>query len=123
MSKISFTKIGGLGALMALALPSFAFASNCTPPETINEVFGCFIFFNATRFIPILVLVGLITFLVGVVKFVRGGDNEETRKAGRDVMIYGIIILFIMVSFWGFVGILSETFFGEDTAMPNYLRL
>ncbi|MFA6050614.1 MAG: hypothetical protein WC761_05450 [Candidatus Paceibacterota bacterium] len=124
MHKNSFLSVGVLGAIITLASPSFVFAAvNCEPPETINEVFGCFIFTNMTALIPVLVLVGLVTFLAGVVKFVRSGDNEESRKAGRDIMIYGIIVLFVMVSFWGFVGILSQTFFGRDAGIPNYLRL
>lgn len=124
MHKVSFSSVRTFGTILALAFPSFAFAaSNCEPPDTINEVFGCFIFSNMTALIPVLVLVGLVTFLSGVVKFVRSGDNEESRKAGRDIMIYGIIVLFVMVSFWGFVGILSQTFFGEEAGIPNYLRL
>ncbi len=94
---------------------------NCTPPGTINDIFACFGTGNMANLIPILVLIGLVTFLVGVLRFVRAGDNEESRKAGREVMTFGIIVIFIMVSFWGFVHILSQTFFGHKAALPNYL--
>ncbi len=95
----------------------------CEPPGTISDVFACFAVGNMTWLIPILVLVGLVTFLVGVLRFVKAGDNEEQRTAGRQVMIFGIVVLFIMVSFWGFVGLLTETFFGAKPGIPNYIPL
>jgi len=105
-------------------LPSVGFAAGgpeCTPPRTFNDIFGCFTFGNFSGLLPTLVLVGLVTFFTGVLKFVRAGDNAETRQAGRQVMIYGIIILFVMVSYWGFVGYLSRSFFATDATLPNYL--
>ena len=96
---------------------------NCTPPGTINEIFACFGVGNMVNLIPVLVLVGLVTFLVGVLRFVRAGDNEEARQSGRNVMIFGIVVLFMMVSFWGFVHILSQTFLGHKATLPNYLPI
>ena len=71
--------------------------------------------------IPTLIAVGLVTFLAGVTKFVSAGDNEEKRAAGRSVMVYGIIVLFVMMSMWGFVRILTQSFFGTDPEISNYL--
>lgn len=90
-------------------------------PQTVSDVFNGFVEGNVTGLFAAMVLVAFVTFLVGVVKYVKAGDNEESRQAGRQVMIYGIIILFVMVSFWGFVKILTKSFFGDDPALPNYL--
>ena len=76
-----------------------------------------------TYLIPILVLVGLVTFLVGLLRFIKAGDNEEQRTAGRQVMMFGIVVLFVMVSYWGFVGILTQTFFAAKPGIPNYIPL
>lgn len=112
----------GLITSIVTILPSIALADvQCSPPRTINDVFGCFTYGNFSGLIPVLILVGLVTFLSGVLKFVRAGDNEEARDSGRQVMIYGVIILFIMVSYWGFVNILSQSFFGHGAKIPNYL--
>ena len=103
-------------------LPSIAFgAVNCGNPQTVNQIFLCFSTGNMGGLIPVLILVGVVTFLSGIVRFVGAGDNEEKRQAGRQVMIYGIIILFVMVSIWGFVNILQQSFFGKNYGIPNYL--
>lgn len=36
--------------------------------------------------------------------------SEEKRKSGRDIIVYGVIGLFAMISIWGFVNILDKTF-------------
>lgn len=102
-------------------LPAVAFAENDLTPKTVNQIFGGFARGNLSGLIPVLVLVAVVTFLSGLVGFVSAGDNEEKRQAGRQIMIFGIVVLFIMVSFWGFVGILSNSFFGKKYGLPNYL--
>ncbi|MDQ5950491.1 MAG: hypothetical protein QG585_433 [Patescibacteria group bacterium] len=92
-----------------------------TTPYTVNDIFLSFAFGNMSGLIPTLIAVGLVTFLAGVTKFVSAGDNEEKRAAGRSVMVYGIIVLFVMMSMWGFVRILTQSFFGTDPEISNYL--
>lgn len=59
--------------------------------------------------IPILITLGIIYFIWGVIEYVIS-KTEEAKKEGRDKMIYGIIGLFVIISIWGLVGILSNTF-------------
>ena len=59
---------------------------------------------------PLLVAIAVAYFVWGVLKFVGSGDNEEKRKEGHNVMINGIIAIFVMVSIWGLVSFLTETF-------------
>ena len=68
------------------------------------------------RLIPLVISVALILFLIGIVQFVTAGGDEEKRAAARGMIIFGIIALFVMVSVWGFVNILSRTFFGGQTS-------
>lgn len=60
----------------------------------------------------VILLIGLaaVFFLFGILKYIARGDDEESQKKGRNIMIYGIIGLFVMVSFWGIVNILMNTF-------------
>ena len=60
--------------------------------------------------VPILIGIAVIAFLYGVLKFVFNAGNEEARKTGRDVMIWGIVGIVVMVSVWGLVGSLQTTF-------------
>lgn len=108
--------------LSAILSPSVALAVDCNAtPQTISDIFTCFSIGNMAGLIPSLLIIAVITFMAGVVKYVGAGDNEEKRQAGRQVMIYGMITLFVMVSLWGFVNILTTTFFGEEKGLPNYL--
>jgi len=67
-----------------------------------------------TSVIPLLFVLAVASFVWGVVQYVIN-DQEEAKKAkGRSFMIWGIIALAVMVSIWGLVGILRNTFGIED---------
>lgn len=68
--------------------------------------------------IPIVISIALVLFLVGIVKFVASGGDEEARASARNMMIFGIIALFVMMTVWGFVKILGSTFFGGSGIDP-----
>ena len=74
--------------------------------------------FISSGLIPVIIGIGVVLFLIGVVQYVASGDNEEKREASRNLMIYGIISIFVMVSVWGFVQILSTTF-GFNYSLPT----
>src|SRR3989304_7399375 len=57
--------------------------------------------------IPILITVGIIYFIYGVIGYMSAKD-EEKRAEARNVMIYGIIGLFVIVSIWGLIGFLGR---------------
>jgi uncharacterized membrane protein len=72
---------------------------------------------------PLLVSLAVIYFIWGVLTYVMNAGDEEKQKEGRSMMIYGIIAIFVMVSVWGFVGILSKTFFGGAAGGGSVPRL
>ena len=102
-------------------LPAFAFAQTqiicpssgglCNVLKTIQGLLNVVM--------PILVTIGVIMFIWGVIEYVIG-KTEEAKKEGRDKMIYGIIGLFVIVSVWGLVSILQNTFgtSGQNIAPP-----
>jgi diacylglycerol kinase len=58
--------------------------------------------------IPVLIGLGVVLFFWGLVRYVVSSD-ENTKKEARSVIIYGIITLFVMVSVWSLVYLLSRT--------------
>lgn len=63
----------------------------------------------------LLIAVAVLIFLYGVVKFIGAAGDEAKRKEGKDLIIYGLIGLFVMVSVWGLVNVLVSTFSDLDT--------
>jgi hypothetical protein len=51
----------------------------------------------------------LIIFITGIVEFIAKSDNEKAREKGRDSMIWGLVGMLIMVSFWGIINIIVGT--------------
>ncbi len=71
--------------------------------------------------IAIVIGLAVLGFLLGVYKYFFSGGYAEGIEEGRKYMIYGIIGLFVMVSIWGLVGILSDTFF-QDQSDPLFFE-
>ena len=93
------------GSGLAALFPMLAFAQ----VSDVNDVLGWFSsFLNAI--IPILISLAFVYLLWGIVKFVTAGDDPVKRASGRAAILWGIVALFVMVSIWGLVNILSNTF-------------
>ena len=96
----------GFIPLVALAQPSTGCANVLL--GTIQSII-CRIGNILDTLIPILVVLGVVYFIWGVITYVIAGD-EESKKKGREKMIYGIIGLVVIVALWGLVGIVTNTF-------------
>lgn len=59
---------------------------------------------------PIVVALALLYFFWGLAQYILNAGNEEKKKQGRDIMIWGILALFIMVSVWGIINVVRDTF-------------
>lgn len=59
---------------------------------------------------PIVVALALLFFFYGLARYILNAADEEKKSEGRNIMIWGIIALFVMVSVWGLTSILGETF-------------
>lgn len=97
-------------------------AGGCPKIEDFTSLFDYGICILGDYVIPFLITLGMVIFLVGIISYVKAGDDEEKRSQGRGLMLFGIIALFIMISAWGFVNILSNSFFGgnaENQALPK----
>jgi len=73
--------------------------------------------------IPVLFGLALIIFFWGLIQYMRAGLGEKGKlDEAKKLMFWGIIILFVMLSVWGLVGILKDTFFsGSSITAPTTL--
>lgn len=117
MKKISYILFGAFLLASPLLVSAQTGSTNtaCKAPENIGELFELAICLLGRFVIPFLISLALVLFLVGVLKYVKSGDNEEAREAGRGLMLFGIIALFVMTAVWGLVRILYTTFFPSST--------
>lgn len=67
--------------------------------------------------VPVLFAIAFIVFLWGAfMTFIWGANDEGTKEAGKNFMLWGLIGFFVMVSVWGLVNILTGTIgFGNNT--------
>ncbi len=68
--------------------------------------------------IPFLFALATVAFIWGVIQYYLNPDNEEKRKKGKSFIIGGLIALFVMLSVWGIVKILTTTF-GLTSTIPQ----
>lgn len=90
--------------------------------DSITNLTSLINFFTCTLMnagVPLLVALAIIGFIYGIIKYFLNPDNEEQRKQGKSFMFWGLFTLFVMVSIWGLVGILSETFTDGTTILPS----
>lgn len=59
---------------------------------------------------PIVLGIIVIAFLWGLAKYVYNADDEEARKQGKNIMIAGVIALFLASAIWGIVAWLEAEF-------------
>lgn len=68
--------------------------------------------------IPIVGSLAFLSFIFGLVKFIAKAGEKEI-KDGKNLMIWGVVALFVMVSVWGLVRFLSGEFgFGHAIGIP-----
>lgn len=121
-----------LFVVMAVLLPAVSFANpggttvvfqtgNTSNNVCSGEITSIAVLFDRVICIlrfslwPLLISMAVIVFVIGVVKYIAGADEEAKRTEGRNFMIYGLVALFVMVSVWGLVGVLQGTFGMSNT--------
>jgi len=104
-----------LAPASAFALPALAFAQGNPGSLTftssgtnalsilgvVSNIFGIVI--------PLLVTLAVIYVIVGIIKYATASDDESQATARKSIL-HGIIALFVIVSIWGLVAILNNTF-------------
>ncbi|MBI2482417.1 MAG: hypothetical protein HYV76_02575 [Candidatus Vogelbacteria bacterium] len=69
--------------------------------------------------IPILIGIAVLYFIYGLVKYVTSSEDDD-KKAARSIMVYGVIVIAVMVSIWGLVGLVQTVFLGgSEFAVPS----
>ncbi|MCI0532967.1 hypothetical protein L0Y49_01975 [bacterium] len=60
--------------------------------------------------IQVAVAIALIVFFWGVSKHFTASSDQE-REAARGTMVWGVVAIFIIASFWGIIALVQNTFY------------
>jgi hypothetical protein len=102
--KIKITAVRILGSGLVFGMPVAAFAQ--VNPTYVSESLEVLANVVDTA-IPIVITLALLLFLWGLLKFMTAAGDETAQATGKKLMIWGIIILFVMVSVWGLVQLMN----------------
>ncbi len=67
--------------------------------------------------VPIVMSLAVVYFIYSLVMYMT--KEGEDKAAAKTSMIWGIVILFVIVSMWGLVAVLSETFGVKQSDIPT----
>lgn len=67
--------------------------------------------------IVFLFLAATVIFLFGVVKYISAAGEEDAQKEARNMIMWGVIFLAVMVAVWGFVYVVLDFIFDSE-AVP-----
>ncbi len=97
-------------------LPGIAFAQASLGPlfGTINQIQSI-----VTALIPLLSSLAVLMFMWGLVKFIANIGDESARAAGKHLMIWGMIALFVMVGFWSIIGYVQQSLGISGSVTPG----
>lgn len=95
----------------------------------IEDVLDLFVEY-ISAIIPILISLAILVFFWGIVKFILHSDDERSKTEGKQLMVWGMIIIFVMVAFWSIIGFLQESTgldvtgpLGSNPTLPTTLPL
>lgn len=113
MRKITGASLISLGVV---ALPLIASAKSLLDTLALANVF-----LNAA--IGLFITLAIVVFFWGLIKYLVNAGEEKS--AGLTIMFYGVIAIFVMVSIWGIVRLLQNTFgvTSTDPIIPKGIQI
>jgi uncharacterized membrane protein YidH (DUF202 family) len=116
MKKI-FTAVSAVSfaSLVAVFAPFVASAQSLSSLNNINDVSNRFTSILNTATV-LIISIAVIWIIINVVRFFVGAKDSEKRHDGIMQVIWGIVGIFIIISIWGLVSILKNSFGTNDTA-------
>lgn len=72
------------------------------------------------KIIPFLGTVAFLVFVWGIARFIKSAGSEKEIKDSKNLVIWGIIGLFVLIAIWGIIAFLRSEFgFNGDPAIPQ----
>lgn len=93
-----------------LSTPLLVFAA----PSDLKQLFVLIIQL-INGLIAIAAAIALLYFVWGLAKFILNDTgSEDVATKAKNIMLWGVIALFVLFSIWGIISVLGVTFLGES---------
>ncbi|OGJ02474.1 hypothetical protein A3I95_00620 [Candidatus Nomurabacteria bacterium RIFCSPLOWO2_02_FULL_44_12] len=90
------------------------------PKDKLQDLLGYVTCLIGSSVIPFIFALAVAMFIWGAVKFlIINGGEEEKRNEGKQLMLWGIIALVVMISVWGLVKVVGNTFDLPNSTLPE----
>ena len=89
---------------LLLALPLAASAQSLQPLANLIGAIARLV----GALVPILITLALVVFFFGLVRYLWGAGGKGDHSKGKNLMIWGLVSLFVMVSVWGIVRLAQD---------------
>lgn len=104
-------------AFTAVLAPAIASAQKITDVNTLTNKLTNL----GNTIIQILIAFAVLYIIFNVVRYIMAAEDPEKRKSIGSAVLWGIVGLFVILSIWGLVNILSNTFSTNTNApVQNY---
>jgi hypothetical protein len=107
---------------------SFSFGTGSACTSNICSIGETILYIINSILVPLLFAIAFIVFLYGIAKaYIFSYGDEERVKEGHKLVLWGIVAFVIMISVWGLVNVVANTFglYGVSapplpTSYPSY---
>ncbi|HEY4502607.1 MAG TPA: hypothetical protein VJH21_02125 [Candidatus Paceibacterota bacterium] len=107
---------------LIFVVPAVAVGAGSTFRSFVNDLVN---FFN-TALVPFIFAISLLVFLWGIFQYVIY-PSEEKKTEGKQIILWGLISFFVMLSVWGIVNLVHSSLFpisftGGASSLPNLMK-
>lgn len=90
--------------------PSLALAECPAEPKNLKDLI-CIATDLINPLIGLATGLAVLFFVWGIVQYILYAGDEKKKKSAKDTLLYGIIALFVLFSFWSIVQLLKNSIF------------
>lgn len=94
---LSKVKLFSVATLAAFFLPQAASA------QDIGSIFDGIISV-LIAIVPVLLGLAVLVFFWGIVKFINHAEDVKGNEEGKQIIFWGLITIFVMITFWAILG-------------------
>ena len=106
-----------LATLGAFSMPFIASAQGNGDLTSFVLVMGNIV----NLLVPLVSTLAIVFFFYGLAKYVLNAGDEEKKAEGKNIMIWGVLAMFVLVTIWGIIGFLQKT--AGNTQGPSNINV